>query len=310
MSRTLPRHRWARAVCAVALAVGTLVATGSGPANSATTPHGIGFGTQPVAVIPPLAYGGAVPATVSFDGSGSYCLELCSLVAWDWSFGDGSTASGAQVSHAYTSTGLFTATLTVTANTGQTNTATTLVNAFQYTQARMTATPTRGLGPLSVAFDGTGSVTNWDRSLVSYAWNFGDGSTGSGPTVSHLYTTAGAFQASLTVTDSQGVSQTVGGYIFVQDRLAAPANLRATSPSKAVVALTWTNRMVMVESIDVERCTGTNCTSFVRVSGVTSASTSFQDTGLTSGKVYRYRLRVHDYLGRTAVSGIASAKAR
>jgi PKD repeat protein len=41
---------------------------------------------------------------------------------------------------------------------------------------------------------------------VSYAWNFGDGETGSGETTSHTYAAAGTYQVELTVTDGPGLS--------------------------------------------------------------------------------------------------------
>ena len=56
---------------------------------------------------------------------------------------------------------------------------------------------------LACAFDGTGS-SDPDGTIVSYAWNFGDGSTGTGPTPSHTYATGGTYTVTLTVTDDDG----------------------------------------------------------------------------------------------------------
>jgi PKD repeat protein len=53
----------------------------------------------------------------------------------------------------------------------------------------------------SISFDGTGS-TDEDGKIVSFAWDFGDGSAaGEGATVAHVYAKAGDFTATLTVTD-------------------------------------------------------------------------------------------------------------
>lgn len=48
-----------------------------------------------------------------------------------------------------------------------------------------------------------------DGSVVSHAWSFGDGGTGSGPATTHAYGTAGSFPVTLTVTDEDGATDSV-----------------------------------------------------------------------------------------------------
>jgi PKD repeat protein len=57
---------------------------------------------------------------------------------------------------------------------------------------------------LQVDFDGSSSTD--DGSIVSYDWDFGDGNTGSGATVSHTYAAAGTYLVELTVTDDEGAT--------------------------------------------------------------------------------------------------------
>ncbi|HEX8708348.1 MAG TPA: FG-GAP-like repeat-containing protein [Pyrinomonadaceae bacterium] len=79
--------------------------------------------------------------------------------------------------------------------------------------AVLTATPTTGTAPLTVNFDGSGS-TDPDTgappdTIASYTFNFGDGSTPvtqSSPTISHTYSSAGDYTATLKVTDSRAKS--------------------------------------------------------------------------------------------------------
>ena len=105
----------------------TLTVTDNGGlTNSATTTATVSTGSTPQAPIarPGGPYSGTVNATVSFDGSGSSDPDG-RVVSYDWRFGDGGTASGAQALHAYTTAGTYTVTLTVTDDAGLTASATT-----------------------------------------------------------------------------------------------------------------------------------------------------------------------------------------
>ena len=72
-----------------------------------------------------------------------------------------------------------------------------------FTNQAPTASFTKSCTNLSCQFDGSGS-SDPDGSVVSYAWNFGDGSTGTGVSPSHGYATAGTYTVTLTVTDDRG----------------------------------------------------------------------------------------------------------
>ena len=71
----------------------------------------------------------------------------------------------------------------------------------------ITASTLRGTAPLTVSFSGAGS-SDADGSIVGYAWTFGDASSGSGVTSSHVYTTPGSYAVELLVTDDSGLSAT------------------------------------------------------------------------------------------------------
>jgi PKD repeat protein len=47
-----------------------------------------------------------------------------------------------------------------------------------------------------------------DGYIVSYKWDFGDGSSGSGVTAAHIYSAGGTYTAALTVTDNNGLNST------------------------------------------------------------------------------------------------------
>jgi PKD repeat protein len=75
--------------------------------------------------------------------------------------------------------------------------------------AQAAATPKYGYSPLSVSFSSAGSVNPGGGSLT-YLWDFGDGVTSTAANPSHTYTssTVKTFAATLTVTNSSGLSST------------------------------------------------------------------------------------------------------
>ncbi|MFN2325403.1 MAG: S8 family serine peptidase [Gemmatimonadales bacterium] len=68
-----------------------------------------------------------------------------------------------------------------------------------------TASFTYSCTDLTCSFNGGGSSDS-DGSISSYAWNFGDGTTGSGATVSKTYASGGTRTVTLTVTDNGGAT--------------------------------------------------------------------------------------------------------
>jgi PKD domain-containing protein/beta-propeller repeat-containing protein/all-beta uncharacterized protein/S-layer family protein len=68
----------------------------------------------------------------------------------------------------------------------------------------VTYAPLGGDFPLDVTFDGSASTDSDGGTIVSYAWDFGDGSTATGAVVSHTYTQPGLYYATLKVTDNEG----------------------------------------------------------------------------------------------------------
>lgn len=82
--------------------------------------------------------------------------------------------------------------------------------------AAFTADVLEGDAPLEVNFDGRTS-SDPDGEIVRWAWTFGDGATGSGQTVTHVYEQPGSYTPSLTVTDDRGASHTQNGDAITVD---------------------------------------------------------------------------------------------
>ena len=187
----------------------TYVAGGAYLATLTVTDNGgaTGIQSQSVTVVvnaPPVASftSACSGLTCTFDGSGSSDSDG-TITSRAWSFGDGTTGSGTTVGHPYAAGGTYTVTLTVTDTGGATATQSQSVTVV--VNAPPAASFTSACSGLTCTFDGSGS-SDPDGTIRSLAWNFGDGTTGSGPTVSHTYAAAGTYMATLTVTDSGGAT--------------------------------------------------------------------------------------------------------
>jgi len=97
--------------------------------------------------------------------------------------------------------------------------------------AMLTATPTSGLAPLVVNLDASASFDS-DGSIVSYAWNFGDGGAQTGgATTLRTYSSPGNYTATVTVTDKAGLTASKSVTI------TAGAPVSATKMSVAGIAM-------------------------------------------------------------------------
>jgi hypothetical protein len=81
--------------------------------------------------------------------------------------------------------------------------------------------PYTGITGLPVSFNGTGS-SDPDGDALTYDWNFGDLTVGTGATTSHTYATAGVYNVVLTVT-ANGLMDTDATTATITDTFAATA---------------------------------------------------------------------------------------
>ena len=143
----------------------------------------------------------------SFNGSASADADG-SIASYAWDFGDGSTGTVAATSHTYTAAGTFTVTLTVTDDVGATATASHTVTVAPAPNLSPIAAFTSSPSYLKATFNANGS-SDPDGSIASYAWDFGDSTTGTGVTPSHTYAAGGTYQVNLTVTDDRSGTNSV-----------------------------------------------------------------------------------------------------
>jgi PKD repeat protein len=157
-------------------------------------------------VVPPSANAGSAVsvgqgAMLSFNGSGS--SDNLGVAGYAWDFGDGAGGTGASASHAYPAAGIYVATLTVWDYSGN------IASATRTVTVRDTQAPVpRGAGNRTVDegqplfFDASASTDN--VGITSYMWSFGDNSTATTATATHVYARPGTYAASLIVADGTG----------------------------------------------------------------------------------------------------------
>jgi len=76
--------------------------------------------------------------------------------------------------------------------------------------------PTTGWEGAAVELSGAGS-TDPDGDVLSYSWDFGDGTVGEGVTPAHVYADNGLYQVTLTVTDPYGATSTASHVVLVSN---------------------------------------------------------------------------------------------
>lgn len=69
-----------------------------------------------------------------------------------------------------------------------------------------------------------------DGTILGYAWQYGDGSSGSGRFPFHAYSKAGTYQVTLTVTDDQGATGQTSGPVTVAAVTAPPTETKPAVP--------------------------------------------------------------------------------
>lgn len=210
-------------------------------------------------------------------------------VTYAWDFGDGFTSNAFNPIHTYAATGSYTVSLTVT-NGGCSHTYLQTVRVI-IEPAIFNATPVVICRRAPITFTATGSTP---ANVASYAWNFGDGNTGTGQSLTHSYTNAGNYTVRLIVTDLNGCTDT-----SIQPNL-----IRVNGPTADFGSTTNSgckNQLVTFNDLSVSD--GTNAiTEWVWDFGdgnvQTFTSPPFTHTYVNPG-VYSVQLKVKDAFGCT-----------
>jgi PKD repeat protein len=202
-----------------------LTVTNAYGSSTETKQNYIAIGLAPNADFSAEPTTGNSPLTVAFtDRSTGY------PTSWNWNFGDGKESSERNPVHTYWSSGEYTVTLTASNEFGSSDVSKAyFIHVIPPLKARFIADPKTGIVPLVVKFTdtSTGNPESWN-------WDFGDGSTSTGPNPVHAFTTAGAFDVTLTVTrgmNKDSATQTiVAGGVPATDFVADSTIVSVNTP--------------------------------------------------------------------------------
>ncbi|HKW00597.1 MAG TPA: PKD domain-containing protein [Vicinamibacterales bacterium] len=145
--------------------------------------------------------------SVQFDASGS----KGNIVSYSWDFGDGRTATGVKTSHSYGLAGTYNVTLTVKDDRGLTTSSTQSlsVGGTAAPTVDFSVSPSTPIAGTVVFFNASASHAATGHNIVDYAWDFGDGTSGSGVNPTHTFALPQGYNVTLVVTDDIGRTASV-----------------------------------------------------------------------------------------------------
>lgn len=171
---------------------------------------------------------------VAFDASASSDPDG-NIANYSWSFGDDSAGYGEVVTHLYALGGAYEVELTVKDDRGATNSTKKTVTVTKIEPPPPASEPEAvihivSIEGLTIALSGADSTPSEGAEIVSFEWYFGDGESGTGADVTHVYATNGTYTITLTVTDSQGKSDSTTVKVTVKESGPPPPHDQTGPP--------------------------------------------------------------------------------
>ena len=148
-------------------------------------------------------------------------------LTYSWDFGDGSTATSQDATHSYTAAGTYTVKLTATSANNCVHSTTATVTVYPKPTVAFTInTAEQCLTNNKFTFSNTSAISSGS---ITYAWNFGDGSTLTSQNPEHQYSAPGTYKVKLVVTSNNNckdsLEKTVTVYSLPTGTLTTPNGL-------------------------------------------------------------------------------------
>jgi PKD repeat protein len=203
-------------------------------------------------------------------------------LTYAWNFGDGSTGTSVNLTHAYTAGGIYTVTLVVNDGKEDSEPSTTTADITEVNDPPV-ADAGSGQNVVEdevVTFNGSGSY-DIDGTITDYVWEFGDGTAGTtGMTTTHTYGTAGKYTVKLTIRDDGGLNGTDTAIVTVTEVPAYTMHIDSidmSTDSKTRGRNTFVWAVATVTIFDESESPVEGAT----VSGHWSGATTDSDSGVT-----------------------------
>ena len=151
----------------------------------------------------PVASFGTSTASGTFPLAVSFTNTSTNATSYSWSFGDGTSSTATSPTHTFTAMGSYNVTLKASDGSSKRLANAVITVAAPAPAAFFTAGKSSGRAPLKISF------SNKSSNATSYAWSFGDGSSGpNDESPTHTFKKSGMFTVTLTATGPGGTATT------------------------------------------------------------------------------------------------------
>lgn len=190
-----------------------IVQHNNGCIDTLTIPAAVRVEAPRIIALSGVPFDGCLPFTNVFNPT---IVSNDSIMAYNWDFGDGTTAAVRTPSKTYSIAGLYTVRLTITTLGGCTATFASTVRVSERPVANFSATP-RDVCPSTNVFftdSSRGTITRWQ-------WSFGDGGSSSAQNPIYQYNDTGWMNVRLIVSNNQcHDTLTLNRYVYVRPPIA------------------------------------------------------------------------------------------